>query len=105
VGGGGGIGALLPLNTVIGGREEGDRDGRTKRPACPMIIGHGVGGEGGVDGQITGYGVIHKSNEGGVELTRFGGAVGWGSFFGFGGTCERCGALLECCAECTQALC
>jgi hypothetical protein len=57
-----------------------------------------------VEWTVTDNGVIHESNEGGVELTRFGGAVGWGSFFGFGGTCERCGALLVLCRVHTQAL-
>ena len=51
--------------------------GRSHREACvcPMI-GHGVGG--GVcsrDGQIAGW---YKGNEGGEELARCGGAVGWG---------------------------
>ena len=41
---------------------------------CPMV-GHVVwGGQCGVDGQIAGW---YKGNEGGAELTRFGGAVGW----------------------------
>ena len=62
-----------------------------------------VWGGGGWSGRSD-NGVIHESNEGGVELTRFGGAVGWGSFFGFGGTCERCGALLVLCRVHTGSL-
>ena len=50
--------------------------GRSHKEACvcPMI-GHGVGGECVVDGQIAGW---YKGNEGGEELARCGGAVGWG---------------------------
>ena len=45
------------------------------------MIGHGVGGECGVDGQVLYSGVVQgQRRRGGAdqELTRCGGAVGWG---------------------------
>ena len=86
MGSGGGSGPLRLREAPFGGwGGQGVRDlnsepgqGRSHKEACvcPMI-GHAMawGGECGVYGQIAGW---YKGNEGGEELARCGGAIGWG---------------------------
>ena len=53
------------------------RQGRSHKEACVcLMIGHGVGG--GVRSVRSDSGVVLKGNEGGEELARCGGAIGWG---------------------------